>query len=178
MTARINAHLEKALREALSGAARIEENFEARLAVLDDTERTDALGLAAVITCYAVVDACGSTWPTDSSVRRIADALATTGTLAARLKLDEEQVYAYLSRTVLGPDRLQDVIPEEPQFTRLPLIVAVQALLVLSPEEMGVWDYLDQIESAIEVASALDAAVLPAAVMIAYLPKPESAGEA
>jgi hypothetical protein len=40
------------------------------------------------------------------------------------------------------------------------------------------WDYLDRIESAIETASALEASVLPAAVMRAYLPKPQAGGQA
>jgi cyanate lyase len=175
MIARISAKPEKALREALTGAARIQDQFEAPLTALDDEERTEALGLAARITCYAMVDACGGRWPTDSTVRQIASGLATIGTVAERLRLDEDEIYAYLSRTVLGPERLEDVIPDEPQIARLPVIVAGQALLLLSPEEMGAWDYLDQIESAIEVAKALSTAVLPAAVMLSYLPKPEAA---
>jgi hypothetical protein len=61
-------------------------------------------------------------------------------------------------------------------FTRIPVIVAQRAIVGFSPKEMGIWDYLDQIESAIEVAWTLDATVLPATVMRAYLPKPESSG--
>jgi len=41
-----------------------------------------------------------------------------------------------------------------------------------APKRLGMWEYLDRIESAIEVASALDASVLPAAVMRAYLVSP------
>jgi hypothetical protein len=52
--------------------------------------------------------------------------------------------------------------------------VTLQALAVYSPKEMEVWDYLDQIESAIEIALTLDAVVLPAAVMRAYMPKPKT----
>jgi hypothetical protein len=126
------------------------------------------------VTCYVMVDVCGSTWPVQSSVRRIAEDLATTGTLPKRLQLDAEEVHAYLSRVVVGPERLQDVIPDEPAFTRLPVIVALQALAVFSPKEMEVWDYLDQVESAIEIALALEAVVLPAAVMRAYMPKPKT----
>jgi hypothetical protein len=173
--ARINAKVDKALREALTGAARTEvDQIEAPLATLDERERAEAIGLAIIITCYTMVNACGAQWPVQSTVRRIAGALATKGTLAKRLPLDAEQIYAYLSRVVLGPERLEDVIPDEPAFTQLPVIVALQALAVYSPKEVEIWDYLDQIESAIEIASALDATVLPAAVMLAYLPKPEA----
>lgn len=169
--------MEKALREALTSAAHIEaDQIDAPLAELDDTERAEALSLALIITCYVMVDACGTQWPTQPSVRRIAGALATTGTMAKQLHLDAEEIYAYLSRTVLGPEPLEDVIPDEPKFTRLPIVVAEQALAVYSPKEMGIWDYLDQIESAIEIASALDASVLPAAVMRAYMPKPQAGG--
>jgi hypothetical protein len=140
--------------------------------VLDEKERAEVIGLAIVVTCYVVVDACGSQWPLQASVQRIARTLATGTTTAERLHLNADEIYAYLSRTVLGPERLEDVIPDEPAFTRLPVIVAGEALAVYSPKEMGMWDYLDRIESAMETASALDSTVLPAAVMRAYLPKP------
>jgi hypothetical protein len=179
MTARINAKLEKALREAIDSVAHSEEDqTPPSLAALDERERAEALGLAIIITCYVMVDACGTQWPVKASVQRIAGALATTGSLAKRLHLDAEEIHAYLSRTVLGPEQLEDVIPNEPSFTRLPIIVMLQALAVYSPKEMGMWDYLDRIESAIEIASALDASVLSAAVMRAYLPKPEAGGQA
>jgi hypothetical protein len=179
MITMLNAKVEKALREALTSAARIEEDqIAAPFAVLDDRERIEALGLAIIITSYIAIDACGSQWPTQTSARRIAEELATTGTMAKRLRLDAEEIHAYLSRVVLGPERMEDVIPDEPQFTRLPLVVAEQALAVYCPKEMEIWDYLDQIESAIETASGLDASVLPAAVMRAYMPKPETEGQA
>ena len=175
MIARINVKVEKVLREALDSVPHVVvDQITAPLAKLDGRERTEALGLAIIITSYAVIDACGSQWPTQASIRRIAGALATTGSTAKRLELDAEEIHAYLSRVVLGPERLEDVIPREPQFTRLPVVVAQRALAVLSPKEMVMWEYLDRIESAIEIASALDASVLPAAVMRAYLPKTKS----
>ena len=177
MTALINAKVEKALREALDNVPHVEENLiTAPLAALDDSEQTEALSLAMLVAGYVVVDVCDNKWPSAASVRQIADDLATTGTTAKQLRLDAEQIHAYLSRTVIGPDRLEDVIPEEPQFTRLPVIVAQRALSVYHPKTLGIWAYLDQIESAIEVAWALDTATLPAAVMRAYLPKPKDIG--
>jgi hypothetical protein len=175
MIARINAKVEKALREAISSVPHVEpDQIGAPLAVLNDDERAEAIGLAIIITCYVMVDACGSTWPVQSSVRRVAGALATTSSTTGRLHLDVEGVHTYLSRAVLGAQRLEDVIPDEPAFTRLPLIVAGEALAVYAPKGMGMWDYLDQVESAIEIASALPAYVLPAAVMRGYLPEPKA----
>jgi len=178
MIARFNAKVEKAMREAMSHVARAEaDQIEPALAVLDDKERAEALRLALLVACYVMIDVCDNKWPNQASVRQIAEDVATTGTTAKQLHLDAEQIHAYLSRVVAGPERLEDVIPGEPSFTRLPLIVALQALAVYSPKGMGIWDYLDQIESAIEIASALDAQVLPAAVMRAYLSRPEAGGQ-
>jgi hypothetical protein len=176
MTAGINARVEKALREAMGHVAHAEaDQITASLARLDGTERLEALGLSVMITCYAMVAACGSQWPDDGDARQIANDLATTGTAARRLQLDAGQIYAYLSRTVLGSDLLEDVIPDAAKAACTAIIVAQRAVGVYAPSEMDSWDYLDQIESAIEVASALDASVLPAAVMRVYLPGPKTA---
>lgn len=173
MIARINAQAEKALREAMGHVARAElDQIEQSLAVLDETERSEAFGLAIMVACYVMIDACGTQWPTDASTRKIADGLATVGTTADRLHLDAGQIYSYLSRVVLGTETIADVVPAEPMFTRLPVIVAQRAAVVYSPKGKSTWEYLDQIESAIEIASALEATVLPAVLMRAYLPSP------
>jgi hypothetical protein len=174
MIAQINAKPERALRQALASVARMEDQFQAPLAELDEGERAAALGLAVLIACYVMIDVCGSTWPKDSSVRLIANVVSTRGTRAKQLQLDAEEIYAYLSRAVLGPERLEDVIPGEPELTRLPLVVAFQALAVYCPKDIDFWDYLERIESAIEVATTLDARVVPAVVMRAYWPKPDT----
>jgi hypothetical protein len=177
MIARTNAKAEKALREALGNVAQAEpDQIEQALAGLDQAERNEALALSLMITCYVVVDVCESQWPDDASVRRIAQGLATVGTTAERLRLDADEIYAYLSRTVLGSEPLESLIPGEPMFTRFPIIVAQRAIVVYSPKDMSMWDYLDQVENAIEVASALGPSVLPAAVMRAYLPKATAEG--
>ena len=170
MVTRINAKVEKALRDAMGHVAHAEvDQIEPSLAVLDDAERTEAIGLAVMIAGYATIDACGAQWPTDRSLRRIAEDLATTGTTARRLQLDVEAVYRYLSQSVLGGLAPGDATSDE--ATHLAVIVAQRAVVGYSPKEMDWWVYLDQIESAIEVTWALDATILPAAVLRAYLPK-------
>jgi hypothetical protein len=92
MTARINAKVEKALREAIGSVPRVKaDEIAAPLAALDDRERAEGLGLAIIITCYVMVDACGSQWPAQASIRRIAAALAKGTTTAERLHLDAEE---------------------------------------------------------------------------------------
>jgi hypothetical protein len=174
-TSRIDAKAERALRVALTSVARGEtDQIETTFAGLDDSERAEAVALAISITSYVSVDACGSTWPTDASIRCIAKSLATSGTFAKPRQLDEDEMYTYLARVVLGSKRLEDVVLDELQRMRLPVIVAQRALAVLSPKELGLWDYLNRIESAMESASALDETVLAAAVTRAYMPRSEA----
>jgi hypothetical protein len=47
--------------------------------------------------------------------------------------------------------------------------VALRAVADDSPKEMDTWNYLDRIESAIDIASAVDAVALHAVVIRAYL---------
>jgi hypothetical protein len=177
MIARISAKVEKALRETMEGVPRADaDQILAPLAALTDAERVEAVALSAIVTCYVAVDACGSQWPDDGDIRQIADDLANTGTTAKRLQLHAEEIHEYLSRTALGSESLDDVIPDRERAECLAVVVAQRAIGVYSPKGGSMWDYLDQIEAAIEVASALDATVLPAAVMRAYLPKPKAEG--
>lgn len=170
MNARIEATTEKALRDAMYSVTQIEAGqIPPSLAALGDEERTQAVGLAITISAYVVVDACGAQWPTRKSVQRIAEDLATSSTNAKRLRLDPGQVNEYLTRVALGRERLEDLIPGDPEFTRLPVVIAGEALAGYAPKGMGKWDYLDRVEAGIEAASSLDEMVLPAAVMRAYM---------
>jgi len=147
MTARTSAKVEKALREAMGHVAHAEaDQITAPLTRLDRTERLEALGLSVMITCYAMVAACGSQWPDDRDARQIANDLATTGTTARRLALDAGQIYDYLSRTVLGPEALEEVIPDAAKAASMAVIVAQRVVGVYAPSDMDTWDYLDQIE--------------------------------
>lgn len=169
MSTRINAKVERALREAMGHVAHAEvDQIEPSLAVLDEHELFEALGLAAAITCYVALDVSKGRWPNDASVRRMAADLAATGSTAERLHLDAEEIYAYLSRTVFGMESIGDVIPDGGKATNLMVIVAQRAAVVYSPKEMSTWDYLDVVEEAIDIASELNPAVIPAAVMRAY----------
>jgi hypothetical protein len=175
MVARIDPRVEKAVRKAMGHAARVEEDeLDSVLAGLDDAQRLEAASLGMTVAGYVIITAGEGKWPNDATVRHIAGDLATTGETARRLRLDAAEVYAYLARAALGLEPLEDVIPDGKQATRLTVIVAVLALTLYGPEGKEWWEYLDQIEAAIEIAWALDASVLPAAVFRAHLPKAES----
>jgi hypothetical protein len=172
----INAEAETALREALAAVSRLElDQIEPALDVLDERELAEALGLAILITGYVAVDACGTEWPTQHSIQRIADALTRVGTITKQLQLDSGKIYQFLSRVVLGSETLDEFFkPEDPDLVRFPIIVAHQVTGVYCPREIGIWDYMDQIESGIEAAWALQSTVLPAAVLRSYLPSSKS----
>jgi hypothetical protein len=175
MIVRFDAEVERALREAMDNVAHAEaDQVVAPLAAIDDVERAEAVALSMLVALYVMIDVCDSTWPNDASVRQIAEDLATTGTTARRLRLDAEEIYTYLAGSVLKGEPSGGVIEGEAEAARLPIIVAQRAIVVYSPKGGSIWEYLDRIESAIEVAMALDATVLPAAVMRAYLPKPKT----
>jgi hypothetical protein len=173
----LNAKAKTALQRALSAVSRLEvEQIEPELEVLDDAELAKALGIAIAITGYVAVDAVGTEWPTRHSMRRIADALTRVGTVSKTLRLDPEKVYQYLSRVVLGPEPLHEFFgPGDPDFERFPVIIANRATGVYCPDELEIWEYVDQIESAIEAAWAFKPEVFPAAVLRAYLPSSKSA---
>jgi hypothetical protein len=173
MISRIDAKVEKALRQAMAHVAYAEaDQIGPSLDVLDEEERTQAIGLAVMVAGYVIVDACGTQWPDAANTRQFADDLATTGSTARRLDLDAEEIFTYLSRSVLGGEAPADVITDEARANELAVIVAQRAVVGYSPKETDWWVYLDRIESAIEVTWALDAALLPAAVLRAYLPEP------
>lgn len=170
MNARIDAKTEKSLREALHGMTLTgKDEIPPTLAALDETARTAVGALALTVTAYVLIAACGNQWPVKSSRERIAKTLATKTKGAREQGLDPEQIYAYLSRTVFGKERLEDVIPDEPAYTRLPIVVAMEALAVYSPGETGIWDYLDVVEAGLEEAEALAERAIPAVVMRAYM---------
>jgi hypothetical protein len=172
MIPRFDAKAEMALRKAFTSVARLDgDPVESALAELNDRERTEALGLALMITGYVMVDVCDARWPNQASVRRIAKDLATTGKVARRYELDAGRVFEYLSQVVIGQDRVGDFSSVEHSFGDLVVVVAEQALVVYCPKGMEIWDYLDQIESAIEEAWVLKTTVLPAAVLRSYLPQ-------
>jgi hypothetical protein len=153
----INAKAEAALREALAAVSRLElDQIEPALDVLDERELGEALGLAILITGYVAIESCGTERPAQQNIQRIAEDLATTGTISRQLQLDSGRIRRFLSQVVLGPDHLDEFFtPEDPDLVRFPVIVANRATGVYCPKEIGIWDYIDQIESSIEAAWAL-----------------------
>jgi hypothetical protein len=64
-------------------------------------------------------------------------------------KPSEQEIYEYLSRVALGPEKLDDVFSIEGLAT-IPLFATANLLLSFCPRDKEWWEYLDQIWDAAE----------------------------
>jgi hypothetical protein len=106
---------------------------------------------------YIAVDVSGR-WPAEADLREIAASAAQSAT---ELDISEATIYAYLSRVVLGPDKLEDVFPTG-EIVTVPLYATANLLLTFCPHEKEWWEYLDQIWDAADTADRTSLTVLPA----------------
>jgi hypothetical protein len=103
-------------------------------------------------------------WPTDADLREIAERAAQSAT---QLAITEQEIYEYLSRVALGPEKLDDVFSVEGIAT-VPLFATANLLLSFCSHEKDWWEYLDQIWDAADVADRTSLTVLPALVIRAH----------
>lgn len=118
---------------------------------------------------YMAIEIC-ERWPGDADLQQIA---VHASKAATGLELNENEIYTYLSRVVLGMERIDDIFPA-PLAGTLPLLVTANLLETFRPREMQWWEYLNQILNAVETAERVNLAVLPALMLRAYLENPVS----
>ncbi|HXL94789.1 MAG TPA: hypothetical protein VN969_38165 [Streptosporangiaceae bacterium] len=169
----IDPAIEKALRSMFGHVLRgeLEEIPQAISSFPDDRHFREALALCAATSGYVAIQACGNTWPADVALRRIAEKVERAARSVRKFTLAASDVYDYLARSVLGRERTDQVFTSSEDVVNLPILITASMLLTFRPSEQHWWQYLDQIEAAIEVAWALDTSVLPAAVFRAHMPK-------
>lgn len=89
----------------------------------------------------------------------------------------EENVYLFVSQCALGfkpyADVFSDIFTDPREFFAAPFFIAVKVLAAFLPKEKGLWEFLEQIESAYEAAWLLDLDLLPALMVRARMPQPE-----
>jgi hypothetical protein len=119
-----------------------------------------SLPLCLLASAYIAVDV-SDRWPTDADLREIAKHAAESVT---QLDITKEEIYEYLSRVALGPEKLDDVFSVEGIAT-VPLFATANLLLTFSPRDKDWWEYLDQIWDAIETAERTSLTVLPALML-------------
>lgn len=132
------------------------------------------LGMCLSAAAYIAIDV-SERWPTDADVREVARMVAERGT---EVKLDQAEVYDYLSAAALGFQPLPVALGDDVAAATLPLLITGSMLFTFRPEGRKWWEYLDQIWSAYEKAEATDASVLPALqVRVRVLKKARSRDE-
>ena len=93
-------------------------------------------------------------WPTGADLREIAERAAQPVT---QLDITKQEIYEYLSRVALGPEKLDDIFSLEGIAT-----TTASLLLSFCPHEKDWWGYLDQIWDAADVGDRTSLTVLPA----------------
>jgi hypothetical protein len=157
----IDRKAEQATRTMLGHAIRRElDDLAAQIRTAGGETLPRVLGLCALASAYTAIDVAGR-WPADTDLRELARRAARSAT---ELDITEQQVYDYLSRIALGPDKLDDAFPEQSIVT-IPLYTTANLLLAFSPGDKHWWEYLDQIWDAAETADRTPITALPALIL-------------
>jgi hypothetical protein len=157
----IDPKVEQPTRTMLGHAIRHElDELADVISSLDDKKLAACVPLWVFASAYIAIDVSGR-WPTDADLRDIAARAAKSLT---RLDISDQEIYEYLSRVALGPQRLDEVFPQGEIATN-PLYATANLLSKFTPEEKEWWEYLDQIWDAAETADRTPLAVLPALML-------------
>ena len=160
----IDPKIEQPTRKVLGHAIRHELDDLAALAQAEGPEALlGSLPLCLLASAYITIDV-SDRWPTDADLKEVAKNAAESVT---QLDITEQEIYAYLSRVALGPEKLDDVFSVEGLAT-IPLFATANLLLTFCPREKEGGQYLDQIWAAAEAAERISSAVLPAVILRAH----------
>jgi hypothetical protein len=156
---RIDPTIEKPTRDLLGHAIRGELDQMSHLIYsIGDQRFLECTALSISVAGYIAIDVCRMQWPGEADLREIARHAAETTT---DFDLSASQVYDFLSRVVLGTDKLDQFFSDLAIATTLPVLVTARVLVSFCPRDKEWWEYLEVIEEAIEAASAIDLSVLP-----------------
>lgn len=106
-------------------------------------------------------------WPNEASLRQVSQNLANA---KLRVTLDEDDVYAYLARVVFGFEHIEGIFPDLGKAFMTTVLVTANLLLVCCPEGKTIWEYMNEIEDAVEVTTSLPAHVIPSVVYRSRVP--------
>jgi hypothetical protein len=157
----IDPKAEQPTRKMLGHAIRHELDDLAALVRAEGNEALPgSIPLCLFVSAYIAIDVSGR-WPTDADLREVAKLASQSAT---ELDITEQEIYEYLSRVALGPEKLDDVFSVE-GFATVPLFTTANLLLSFCPHEKDWWEYLDQIWDAAETAERTSLTVLPALML-------------
>ena len=157
----IDPKIEQPTRKMLGHAIRHELDDLAALAQAEGTETLmGAIPLCLFASAYIAIDV-ADRWPTDTDLRKIAKNASESAT---ELDISEQEIYEYLARVALGPEKLDDVFSTDALAT-ISLYATANLLLTFAPGEKHWWEYLDQIWESAETAERTSLTVLPALML-------------
>lgn len=132
---------------------------------IGDERFRECLELCVSIAGYVMVDVMAPDWPTDASLRDLAQRAAR-----ARIpfELDPTQVYDYLRVSVSGFQSLDQVFSADEEKAIMPIVIAAALVLAFHTRGQNVWEYLDAIEEALETADDVKPSILPAMILRAH----------
>lgn len=161
---RIDPKIEKPTRALLGHAIRGEwDEFTGVIEDAGEERFLECLSLCLRIAGYIAIDVCGGTWPSDADLRELGQRMAAVD---LDLGLTEADVYNYLARSALGFEPLADVFPDKEQVGGVPVFATAALLVSYRRHGTDWWDYLEQIERALEEAAALSEDAFPAALLL------------
>jgi hypothetical protein len=160
----IEPKAEEPTRDLLGHAIRGEWQDFANVAEdIGETRLLECLSLCLRIAGYIAIDISGRTWPTTADVREIAHRMAATD---LGFDLSEAEAHAYLNRAVLDFEPLTEVFPDREKLAAVPIFTTAALLVSYRKHGTDWWDYLDQIENALETAAPLSEDVVPALLLL------------
>jgi hypothetical protein len=165
----IDRKTEQATRAMLGHAIRHElDDLAALMRTAGNETLLRSIPLCLFASAYIAIDMCEH-WPTDADLHEIAKLASSQS--ATELDISEREIYEYLSRVALGPEKLDDVFSDEGLVT-VPLYTTANLLLGFRPREKHWWEYLDQIWDAADTADRTSLTVLPALMLRARKESP------
>jgi hypothetical protein len=160
----IDPKVEESARDLLGHAIRGEFDESANVIEAVGEQRfLEAGSLCLRIAGYIAIDVCAWQWPTDADLREIAQRMAG---MDAEFELDESDVYDYLTRAALGFEPLLEVFPDKEKAATVPFFATATLLVAYRPDDQHWWEYLDEIEQALETAAPLPEKVVPALLLL------------
>lgn len=164
---RIDPKVEQPTRTMLGHAIRGElDELATTIRGLGNGRRfAECIGLSVAIAGYIAVDVLGPNWPGEAGLRRMAEHAANS---EIDFQLDEVQVYDYLNKSAVGFQPLDRVFATTDEMTSLPIVMTASLMLAFCPREQEVWDYLTDIEEALELSDSVKPSALPAMIIRAH----------
>lgn len=148
---KIDDKAEEVARELFGFAIRAElDDFEAKITKANVDILTKALQLSVAVAGAVVLHIGDGQQPSDADFRKLAD---TAASVEKRYELKSDEAFMYLSRVVFGGQPLDEVFSPGEAAT-LPFLITGNLLASYRDVREGQkwWEYLDEIEAAIEAA--------------------------